>query len=183
MIERLGLGDAPGRPADDDGELRLVVDLCRQRRIPADLGAGADDRARPLAEDERRRGGVGALLVDVVAVVAADGHDLAGPGDRCQELDVVERSAFVGDPSDAVATDRSASSARVAAGEQLGHRRWSGGQERPRRGPAVAGHDAEGLAARRRETRSGASGQTPGTRWTMSPDRLDGHPLPHRSVY
>ena len=40
VVERLGLGDPARRPPDDDGELRLEVDLCRQRRIPPDLGPG-----------------------------------------------------------------------------------------------------------------------------------------------
>ena len=90
VIEGVGLADATSRPADDDGELGLVVDLCRERRIPADLGAVTDDRARPLAEDEGRRWGGGALLVDMFAIVATDGHDLAGPRDGCQQLDLVE---------------------------------------------------------------------------------------------
>ena len=44
VVERVGFGDVPGRPADHDPELGFVVHLAGQPRIPADVGA--DGRSR-----------------------------------------------------------------------------------------------------------------------------------------
>src|SRR6185312_4213138 len=49
---RLAFADAPRPPADDDGQLGLVVELNDAGWL-RDRGAGADDRARELDEDAR----------------------------------------------------------------------------------------------------------------------------------
>jgi hypothetical protein len=147
VIEGVGLADSTRRPTDDDRQLRLVVDLRGQRRIPADLGPVADHRARPLAEDERGRRRVRAFLVDVITVVAPDGDDLAGARDRAQEHYVPKRAPGLGDHG-RVGDRRQCREQLRATPEQVGHRRWSGRQERPRRQPAVPRDDAERVAAR-----------------------------------
>src|SRR5207344_931956 len=68
---------APDALADDDSELRLVVRL-RDDRRDDDRLAGADERGRPLREQERRRRQLGALLLRVVAIVQANADDLPG---------------------------------------------------------------------------------------------------------
>ena len=92
MVECVGLADASSHAPDDDRKLRLVVDLRRERGIPADHATVPHDRARPLAEHERCAGRIRALFVHVLAVIAADRDDLAGPRNGRLQLDLIERS-------------------------------------------------------------------------------------------
>ena len=72
--------------ADDDAELRLVVDL-RARSAGARIGSpGPDQRVRPLREEERPLRKVDALLLGVVAVVEADADDLLREVRSCVKL-------------------------------------------------------------------------------------------------
>ena len=66
--------------ADDDAELRLVVDLVRHGR-DHDRLAGPDQGIRPLREQQRRGGQLRPLFLRMVAVVQADADDLLGPID------------------------------------------------------------------------------------------------------
>ena len=88
VIERLRRRDVARRPADHDGQLRLVVDLTGVGVPPHDVGSVADEAVRELGEDDRigRRGL--ALLGGVLVVVPAHGDDLARVRDRRQEIDV-----------------------------------------------------------------------------------------------
>ena len=81
VVERVALGDAAAGAADDDAELGLVVDLGALGRQDDRL-ARADERVRPLGEQQRRRRQVGALLLRVVAVVQPDADDLRRTIDR-----------------------------------------------------------------------------------------------------
>ena len=146
VVERVGLADTARRPPDDHGELGLVIDLGGQLRVPADLGAVADDRAGPLAEDERGGRPVRALLVDMLAIVATDGHDLAGPGDGCQEFDLVEWTALVGDPPGVGSGTKRLERSRAGV-QETGHGRRSALDQRRRRQPAVARDHTERIAA------------------------------------
>jgi len=53
-----------------------AVDLSGQLRVPADLGTGPHDGARPFREHERGPRGIDALLRSVLAIVPANAHDL-----------------------------------------------------------------------------------------------------------
>ena len=81
MLEGAVRRDPARGPTDDDRELGLVIDLVREHRVPADLRAGANDRARPFGEDQRRGRRVDAFLDGMFSVVAPDGHHLAGSRD------------------------------------------------------------------------------------------------------
>src|SRR6185369_4884999 len=110
-------------------------------------GAIPDDRTGPLTEDERGRRRVGTFLVDMLAVVATDGHDLAGPGDGRQEFDLVEGTALVGDPPGIRSRAERVERSRAGV-EETGHRRRSALDQRRRRQPAVARGHTERIAAR-----------------------------------
>ena len=75
------LGHVLGSCADDDAELGLVVDLGRlvrqHDRVPV-----ADQRVRPLGEQQRRLGDLLTGLLCMVEVVQPDADDLAGTAYR-----------------------------------------------------------------------------------------------------
>ena len=83
-------GDARRAPADDDRELRLVVDVLGERGNQ-DRGVWTYDRRRELREHQRALGRFHSALRRVVAVVQPDANHLAGARDRGEERDVTER--------------------------------------------------------------------------------------------
>ena len=87
VIEGSLHGHVPRESSDDDGEFRLVVHLGRVARAPDDVGAIADDGRAVLREQDRVVRRLDALLGGMLGVVAPDGHDLARPGDRREQLD------------------------------------------------------------------------------------------------
>ena len=113
VVEGGGLGHPAGPPADDHGQLGLVVDLLRLRGHEH-VGAGTDDRVVVLREQDRLLGELLAGLAGVVAVVEADADDLARPGHRGQQPQLGQR-------------------ARRAGGHALGAEGQPVGQRRPHR--------------------------------------------------
>ena len=89
MGQRVGLGDVACRAADDDDELRLVVELLRLLLGGRDLAAAAVERRVVLVEQDRllRHGVAG--LGRVLAIVEADADDLLRVGDARAELGLV----------------------------------------------------------------------------------------------
>ena len=158
--------DVARAPADDHGELSLVIDLGGERRVPADLGAVTDDRARPFAEDKRRRRGVRTFLADVVAVVAPDRDDLPRARDGCQQLDIGNRSTGRCDPG--VDARRAQLLERAFPRvEQLRHGRRASGQDLRCGHPSLVRDDAERVAdrvAKRYQAHRGIP--TPDARWS-----------------
>ncbi len=82
-------GHLPAHAADDDGQLGLVVQLLRERRV-LDLVTRTDDRGGRLEEGERGLGHLVAQLPRVFRVVAAERHDLVGE-DRGEQPDLAQR--------------------------------------------------------------------------------------------
>src|SRR5438034_545822 len=80
-LERLTLRDIADALADDDAQLRFVVDLPSDRR-KHDRLSRADERRLPLRKEDRVLGRRDALLGRMVTVVESDADDLAGPVDR-----------------------------------------------------------------------------------------------------
>src|SRR5262249_38595494 len=71
-------GDARRLTPDDDGELRLVVQLLARRRNDARL-AWSDDATGEFREERGRFRNGEAALAGMVVIVHPDAHDLAGP--------------------------------------------------------------------------------------------------------
>ncbi|MPL93030.1 hypothetical protein SDC9_39154 [bioreactor metagenome] len=128
VIERLGLGDAPARLADDHRKLALVVELVaferlHQRRAMADLAAGI------AREEHRVRRLLAAGFLNVVVIVQTDADDLVGVRDHRVMGDGVE--GIIG----------------RLRGQRLGRGQIARGEEvaQRRRGEAAAEIDDAGL--------------------------------------
>ena len=89
-------GHLPAEPADDDGQLALVVDPLGQRRRVGDGLPGTDHRGRRLEEDQRLVGHLAAHLAGVLGVVSADRDHLAGQHRRDQP-DLGQRVTLAGE--------------------------------------------------------------------------------------
>ena len=89
-LERVLLRDALHARSDDDAELGLVVAF-RDDGRDDDRLARADERVRPLGEEEGLRGDLHALLLRVVAVVETDADDLPGALDRQHGANLLRR--------------------------------------------------------------------------------------------
>ena len=87
----------PGAPPNDNRQLRLVVDLSRQRQVPTNLGPVSDERRRKLGEKRRLSWRRQARLVGMVLVVQPGADDLSGSRHRGQEFDLVQRLPRSGD--------------------------------------------------------------------------------------
>ena len=84
----------PGKPADHDPELGLVIDAPAAPRV-RDRIAGTDHRGRRLQEDDRLLRDPGPHLLRVFEVVAPHRDDLRRD-DRSQEPHAGERNLFTG---------------------------------------------------------------------------------------
>ena len=101
VVERVGLGDVLGAPADDEGDLGLVVDLAAVGRQLHRRARRAASALRYLPKIVGLAGGSDPALGRVLAVVEADADDLLRVGDRRQQRDRatrVRRRAGVAEP-------------------------------------------------------------------------------------
>src|SRR5438128_6070230 len=142
--ERVLGADLTRGGADDHAELGLVVDLGRQRGVPSDVVARADDRGRELGEDEWRRWRLRAGLRGVVAVVPPDRDNLARPRDRGEEAELGEWCSLATDPG-RVNASQPVDGGR-AAGQQLRHRSRAGVDDGGRQKRTLVGDHREPFA-------------------------------------
>jgi len=77
----------PAAPADDEGQLSLVVEEGRDPR-KMDRCMRPDHARRLLVEEDGEGRGLEAGLLHVVGVVEPDGEELGRARDRGEELDV-----------------------------------------------------------------------------------------------
>ena len=96
VVERVVARDVTAGAADDHRELDLPVDLFGDRAIELDLGVGADDGRRRLAEEDRllrRRRLLGRrrALADVLHVVQAERDEILARLERREQLDLAQR--------------------------------------------------------------------------------------------
>src|SRR5215470_14037628 len=94
---RLAGRHVAAQPADDEGELALVVDALAHRDRVLDGITGPADGGRGLQEQNGLRGRLSAHLAGMVGVVLAHRDHLAGQHRR-QQPDVIERKAGPGEP-------------------------------------------------------------------------------------